>query len=440
MTNTAIKDGVDAAPAVITDRFPISRLGSGLKDTISLSDVEALITPNTVVVVKSVDDFPPPTGGLITLDSNVIYHIDGIVDIGANSLVIPTTGAQISAPNGARDVAILSSSQTSYSMFVSPSGSYSGNVVFGDFSITVDGASSKVFDLDNDGNGNALDIVNLNFLNCTSLGDLSSYRQLLFSNIGFISISDGLTFNGSWSGGIAAVTSIAVNFPAATLFKEGISLSFGGSLRSDMNFINVDSASIFMDFQESNILSDEGLILSGFRTISDDAMPNLVGSNVKVRYSGCVGIRNTYVGGEYTISTSATTTISAVDTLVKMEGTTTYTDMQWFSNTTDNAFVYDSLQEIEVEVVGSLSFTGASNKTIGLQVRIWDDSSSAYANIGPRFVATIGAGGRAENLSFIARTVINQEDRIEIWVENQTDTTNITSELGGFVGISQRPN
>jgi len=392
----------------------------------------------SVVNVSSISDFPTPVADKITLASDVVYHIHGAVDLGVNTLVVPTTGASIAALNGARDVSSLISSEDSYTMFESPSGSYSGNVVLGDLTITVSGVGSKVFDLDNDENSNALDIVNLNFISCTSLGNLDNYRQLFFDNIGFIFISDGLTFNGTWSGGLTATNSIAIGFPAATLFKEGTSLTFGGSVKSNINFLSVDAASVFMDFDEANILSDQGLLLTSFRTIADDAMPNLPSSNVKVKYLDCVGLKDTYVGGEYTISTSATTTISTVDTLVKMAGTTTYSDMQWFTQSTDNAFVYNSNQSIDIKVDGSLSFTGGNGDEMGVQIRQWDDSASAYVNIGPRYVQTFNGAGKVSSLAFMARTTIDENDRIEIWIENQSDTSDITAELGGFVGISER--
>lgn len=402
-----------------------------------ITEIEADFFSNTVIVKQASD--------LINIDSTKNYMIDGVINLGTQSIEVPEGGLSLSALNGARDTSVLYSEEDNYTMFTSPSGGYSGDVVIESCTLDVTGASSKIFDLDNDGNSNAIDITGVNFgrspvNRLTSLGELTDYRQLLLNGIGVLFCDDGLTFNGTWTG-LAALTSIVVGFKdSATLFKEGTSLTFSGSVRSDMNFLSVGANSVFMDFDEANILEDSGLILDTFRSGASDAMPNLPGSNVKVRYSSCVGVRNTYVGGEYEVSTSATTTISATNTLVKMAGTTTYDDLQWFSQTTDNAFVYDSSQEVEMEVKGSLSFTNSANKTMGLQVRQWVDSSSAYVDIGPRFIATIGAGGRAENLSFIARCVINGGDRIEIWIENRSDTSNITAEVGGIVAIEERAN
>ena len=387
---------------------------------------------DNIVIVKS-------KNSLLNIDSNKLYLVDGVIDMESTSIEVPEGGISIAGLNGARNVSILMSSANNFTLFTSPSSGFSGNVVMESLTVTISGTNSKVYDLDNDGNSNGIDVTGVNYTNCTSLGELTAYRQLLFNGVGFIFINDGLTFSGTWSGGVAITTTIAIGFPAAALFKEGISLVFNGSIRSDINFLNVNSASVLFDFQPSNITNDAEFSLTGVRTIADNAIPNIPSSNVKARVRNCVGIRDTYVGGEFTVSTSTATTISTVNTLVKMAGTTTYSDMQWFSQTVDNSFVYDSDQEIEVDIQVSKSFSGTNNNVLGVQIRKWDDSESAYVNIGARFTATLNAAGRSENISCFARTVLNQNDRVEIWVENQTGTNNVTALTGGFVGIEERP-
>lgn len=403
--------------------------------------VNSVLGFSNIVIVKSASDLAG------TLDSTKTYIIDGDVDMGSQQITVPEGGLSIAGLNGARDTSILRSSENSYDMFISPSGSYSGNLVLEGCTLNVSGTSSNIFNLTNDENSGAIDITGVNFGytpvdRLTSLGELTAYRQILFNGVGFLFCDDGLTLSGTWSG-LSAVTSIAISFAdGATLFKEGAGLTFSGSVRSDMNFISTGSTSVFMDFQESNILSDGGLDLSDVRTEADDIVPNLPSSNVKARVRNCRGLKNTYVGGEWTVSTSTATVISSANTLVKMAGTTTYSDLQWFSNTTDNAFVYDSGQTIEVEVKGSLSFSGSSNRVMGIQVRQWDDSASTYVDIGARFTATLnggGAGNRAENVAFFAViTELEENDRIEVWIENQTDTSNITCVTGGIVDIAER--
>lgn len=389
---------------------------------------------NNTVIVKSKAD-------LLSIDSTKNYIIDGDINMGSQSIEIPEGGLSIAALNGARDTSSLFSTSDDHTMFTSPVGGYSGDVVIDGMTVSTSGANSKVFDLDNDENFNAIDVTAANFTDCTSLGELSNYRQLLLNNVGIVNVDDGLTFSGTWAGGIAILTSIAVNFPAATLLKEGTSLAIQGSVRSDINFNNVNSSSVLCDFQPSDISTDGGFSLSNVRTTATNALPNFPSSDVKARVRNCLGLDNTYVGGEYKIATTATTVISSVNTLVKMAGTTTYDDLQWFSQTTNNSFVYDSTQSVNVRIESSLSFSGSNNRVVGIQIRKWDNSASAYVDVGARFAATLnggGAGTRAENVVCIGNTELDENDRIEIWIENQTDTSNITAIAGGFVGLTER--
>lgn len=386
-------------------------------------------TYSNTVIVKSAKD-------LVDIDSSKNYMIDGEIDMGDQSIEVPETGISISGLNGARDTSILSSSEDNFTMFTSPSGGYSGNVVMESMTVQVTGTNSKAFDLDNDGNNNALDIVGVNFTSCTSLGDLTDYRQLLMDNIGFIFIGNGLTFNGTWTG-IRVTTAIVVVFPASTLFSAGVGFTVGNVL-SDINFLSVNSASVLFDFSPSNIVDNGGFRLDEVRTIALDPLPNILGSSVKARFNNCVGFRNTYVGGQWSLTTETETTIVASNTPVKLSGTTTYVDLDHFTGDNNNEFSYIGTQEIEVEIKGTVSVSGGNNDQINLIIRRWDDSASAYVDVSESGVVTMNAAGRGEGISLLGYTTMNTNDRIELWAENQTDTSNMTLKLGGLFGVSER--
>lgn len=386
-------------------------------------------TYSNTVIVKSAKD-------LVDIDSSKNYMIDGEIDMGDQSIEVPETGISISGLNGARDTSILSSSEDNFTMFTSPSGGYSGNVVMESMTVQVTGTNSKAFDLDNDGNNNALDIVGVNFTSCTSLGDLTDYRQLLMDNIGFIFIGNGLTFNGTWTG-IRVTTAIVVVFPASTLFSAGVGFTVGNVL-SDINFLSVNSASVLFDFSPSNIVDNGGFRLDEVRTIALDPLPNILGSSVKARFNNCVGFRNTYVGGQWSLTTETETTIVASNTPVKLSGTTTYVDLDHFTGDNNNEFSYIGTQEIEVEIKGTVSVSGGNNDQINLIIRRWDDSASAYVDVSESGVVTMNAAGRGEGISLLGYTTMNTNDRIELWAENQTNTSNMTLKLGGLFGVSER--
>ncbi len=376
---------------------------------------------------------------LLDIDSSKNYMLDGVIDMAGQSIPVPSGGLSISGLNGARDTAKLIDSTDNATLFTTPEGSYSGNIVMESMSVEVTGTGSKVFDLDNAENSGAIDVTGVNFNNCTSMGELTDYRQLFFSACGFINPVDGLTLNGTWSG-LVATDSIALGSSAFTLFKEGSGLTFSGSIRSNLNFLIVNAASVLMDFQESNILADEGVLLNGFRTTADDAMPNLPGSSVKVKYSDCRGIRNTYIGGQWVMTTPAATPASspAANTKYKILGDVTYSDLQWFSDGGgENSMEYLSSDPVEVEIKGVFTATGTNGDQINLWIRQWDASASQYIDISSSGQNTLNASGRNEGIPIFGYALVEQGDRLELWGENNA-ARQFTISTGGLFGVSER--
>lgn len=390
------------------------------------------------VVVKSVED-------LMDIDSTKNYMIDGAINTGSESIVIPEGGLSLGALNAARETSYLYSDEDNYTMFVSPSGGYSGNVYMNEGGFPkLTGTNSKLFDLNNDGNG-SFEFQNVNFggflVNdgITSLGDLDGYRQYFFSGCGFYFVNDGFTLNNTSNGLVLQDSNVINPTTSMTLFKEGTNLLFEGSVRSNINFLSVNSASVLFDFQESNFENKGAFALNNVRTTASDAIPNITGASSYSRFRNCDGIKNTYVGGQWTISSATPTVISSISTPVKIAGTTTYIDLQWFTQTTDNEFVYDGDQTIEIEVKGNLSFSGTNGDVINLYVRQWDDSASTYIDLSETGGSTLNSSGRAEGVSFNAIGTVDNNDRIELWVENESAGRNVTALPDGYVILNERP-
>ena len=180
--------------------------------------------------------------------------------------------------------------------------------------------------------------------------------------------------------------------------------------------------------------------LENVRSGASNALPNITGSSTYARFRNCLGIRNTYVGGQYTITSQSTTNIVSANTPVKMAGTTTYNDLQWFTQTTDNSFVYDGDQTIEVECKAVISVSGSNNDQANLFFRQWDDSASTYIDA-PKSKATLNGGllgTRAEGIPFFGYFVLDNNDRIEVWIENDGDNNDMTALAGGLVSVTER--
>ncbi|MDC0657050.1 hypothetical protein N6L27_03470 [Leisingera sp. SS27] len=393
------------------------------------------IAPAAVTVVRTAADLAGD------LDSSTLYLIDGVIDMGSQSITVPAGGLTLRGQDFG--VSGLISTAAGYTMFVTPGGGHSGTLLMRDMYVTTSGAGSQVFNLDNQGNGGAVECTDFNFVSCTSIGTLTAYRQGLWSNFATIACTDGLTMDGTWSGGFAILTAIIVAAGApftGTLLKAGGSLIVNGSIRSDLNALQLDASGEISDFAPANIANDAEFRMTGVRcNPAATPFPNMPATSVKARYSNCVGFRNTYVGSQWSITAEAATTIGAANTPVKMAGTTTYADQNWFDNTTDNAMRYIGSDQIGVEIHGELSFTGTNGNQINVILRHWVESSSSYVDLAETGPFTMNAAGRAENIGLHAFSDFDQNDRLEVWVENQTTANNVTAKLGGIVSINERP-
>lgn len=381
-------------------------------------------TPSSTIVVSSAAQL------LGDIDSSKLYLIDGAIDLGSGSINVPETGLQLSGLGF--DVSSITTTGTMFNY----SGAYSGNLQIADLALT----SPNVFDLDNDGNSGAIECDRINFVSCASLGELANYRQGLLTGSGVIFCTDGVTMSGTWSGGFAIITSIVIGGFTGTLFKAGVGLTIDGSFRSDINVLGIASGGAFCDFAPSNILSDGGFSMENVR-VSDGvvAFPNMPRGDKKARYRNCLGQSNTYPGGQWTITTPAATTINSTNTLVKVSGTTTYEDLQWTTNGGgNNSLTYVSNQRIEVEIKCVLSVSGNNGDQVSVAIRQWDNSASSYINLSKSGAATLNASGRAEGIACFAYAELDENDRVEVWIENLSAARDVTVLTDGLFGVGER--
>ena len=375
------------------------------------------------------------------LRSGVVYVIDGVIDIGSNPINVPEGGLFIRGLGFG--ISKITSSEANAILF-DYDGAYSGDLFVYGVELEATGAGSKVFDLDNDGNFGAVECVDTNFLNCKSLGTLANYRQGLWNNLALLFCVDGLELAGTWSGGFRATTSVIVGSTfTGTVFKAGAGLSMSGRFITDMNALSLQASGAFCDFAPSNMVNNSTFLVKGMSVNSAaNAFPNMPSSSVKAKFSDCVGVRNTYVGGFWKVTAETETTISAANTPVKLAGTTTYEDLNWFSNTTNNALTYDGSDDVGVVIHADLSFIGGANDQINFILRQWDDSASSWIDLaesGPQTMNQGGGGDRAENVAVHAFGDFATSDQLEVWIENLTDNSNVTMKLGGIVSIQERP-
>jgi len=393
-----------------------------------------ITTKNTKIVTH----YSQLTG---SLSSDIVYIIDGIIDMIDNSIIVPQGGLNIQGLGFG--ISCLLSTEDNFTLFIDD-GVFAGDLFLDHIEFDISGTSSKVFDLDNDENFNAVECTTVNFLNCQSLGVLNNYRQGLWTNVALIGCVDGLEMGGVWSGGFASLTAIVVGGVSptftGTIFKAGAGLTIGGRFRSDMNAEGMASSGTFCDFSPANIINNGRFQMVSVSVPPDsNSFPNMPESDPKARFRICDGTPNTYVGGQWKISTEVATTINTINVIEKVAGTTTYTDLQHFTDGGgNNSLTYVGTQEIGVNMYMDVSFTGSNNNELILVARHWIAATSSYVDLSETGPFTLNAAGRSAPVSLHSFCEFNNNDRFEVWVKNITGSGNVTAKIAGIVSLSER--
>ena len=285
-------------------------------------DALELTEATSTVVVKQASDLSG------TLLSNVVYFIDGIIDMGSQSIEVPVGG--LSLIGSTFDVSQLTSSADGYTMFTSPAGG-SGNLLGKDLAFETSGATSQVFNLVSATGFDAFEFARINFNNCSSLGTVDNYRQGLEEGSGRFGGSPSLILKGAWAGGYRITTSIVRSLAGtmtAPLFSAGAGFVMQSRFITDIN-CDLPTLAALCDFSTTNFPNPSTLQIQGAIITRDGASdandanitPNVDATDLCSAWRDNNGIKNTFVGGVNVLAIEAETVISAINTPVAFNGT-----------------------------------------------------------------------------------------------------------------------
>ena len=430
----------------------VKELSDGTSSVTTASIINAIGDAGTVLlnrVVCNQSNKDTTLGGVI--DSSKEYFIDGIIDMGTTQITIPPTGITIRGYSF--DLSGLTSSQDNYTMFVSESIAIgSGNVLGIDYYISVTGAASKVYELYDATGFNAFEFQRINYINCTSLGNLYDYRQGLEGGTGRFGGSPSLTLHGLWRGGYRITTSIVRNMDNATtepLFKEGTLFQMNSRFLTDIN-CDLGALQPLLDFQALNFPNSSTLQLKGCEITrggvyaANDAniTPNINKKEEPCYWKGNNGLPNTFVGGTTQVTSEELTTIAAVSTYYTLEGVFNGSGLEHFEASADGKLTHLGVNPREFEITASLALGSTANNDLSVRFVKWDNSLSTFTNLDyteqTRQVNNLQGGRDVANFTIINGVVMDKNDYIYIEVRNNSGNNNVTAESGSFYRVTER--
>ena len=395
------------------------------------------------VVMKSPQDFNT------TLDSTVLYLIDGVIDFTGSGVSIEVPAGGLNLAGFTFDVSKLICSNDNYTMFTSPVGG-SGNLLGFDYAVEVSGSNSKVYNLTSSTGFNAFEFSRINYNDCSSLGEIINYRQGLEVGTGRFGGTPSLTLSGVWVGGYRITTSIVRGISDAMtepLFKAGAGFSMLSRFLTDIN-VDLGALAPLMDFSASNFpnpstVQIQGAIVTRNGVLGpDDATvtPNLSSSELPSFWVGDNGLANTFVGGRLSVSSEVETTINTQNVFEPISGVFDSSDLQHFDEPGNGQLRHLGANPREFEVYCNFIIDGASNAVINIRLRKFKSSDSTFSTVTEQ-TRQINALVGSRDVAFFNVSdnfTLDQNDYVFWEAANASSTSNITLEQGGFTFVSAR--
>ena len=434
-----------------TARLKINEIASaGNTNELGIADLVASVDPllaaniDNRVVVKA----PADLSG--SLDSSKLYVIDGIIDFSG-------TGFNITVPVGGftyeglgASVSTLKCTDDGYQMFVSPVGGC-GNINGSKCAIETSGFGSSVHAVTGATGNEAFEIVDVNFIDCTSCGYIDNFRQGRETGTGRFGGGPEIELRGAWSGGWFVETSVcrvlATGF-TGSLYKAGAGFLMNSRFRSNAN-IDLPAGASFFDFAPANFVNpstvqmDRVIITrNGVINSSDTNLtPNMTASDLSSSWKGCLGLDNTFEGGKITTLTEVDTTIATLGSYVTLlSGSHLASELQHFDNPAGTQLRHLGIQPRAYKIVAHLTIDGTQTEEISVRVRKWDDSASAFVDSLPLIVQVNSfVGGRDVAFFPINENVtLDQNDYVFFQVANLSSDSDVTLEAGSYYNVEAR--
>ena len=382
-----------------------------------------------------------------TIDSTKEYYIDGILDLGTIQITVPVGGINLRGMSF--DVSGLTSTSDNYTMFISESEAIgSGNINGVDFYIETSGANSKVYNIYDSNGFHAIEMNRVNYINCTSLGDIYNYRQGLELGTGRFGGSPSMTLHGNWIGGFRVSTSITRNMSDTTtepLFKAGTAFVMNSRFLTDMN-VDLGTLQPFLDFAPANFSKPSALELVDVLLTRDGVInaedtnitPNISEADLASAWSNNHGIHNTFVGGAQDITAEVETVITTIDTAVHLAGTSVASDLQHFDAPSNGRLRFLGTAPIEYSVSWDFILDGIPNNEYRIELVRTRNAVETIIYGQTRVISSLQGGRDVAYFTGTHHERILQNDITHWTVKNISGTGNCTLELGSDWIIDHR--
>jgi len=361
---------------------------------------------NNFVLVKSASDLPAPVSGVITLVAGTLYEINGTVTL---SDMINLNGCSVQGDDGGNDKIIYTGSAEMFT------GAGAGNISY----LTLTAASGKVFNINAGGQNKNIIVQNCFIVGSNSVGSIQGVGgSVFFATVAYFYNSNGITFQN--------VNNVLLNNTLWDLSNSNIYEKFIGAfnvvqiLGGDRLVNSANSATAIHISGITSIVSGsiKVVMFVGSGTYVSGSFSNAW----EVEASGVNTEKDDVSAGNLYISSAATTVISATGVPVKVSGTTTAANLFRVSSPLNNRLTYAGSKTKRFQVICSLTATQVStSKYFSFYI-----AKNGVIMPESRQEVKILTSSDQGPLTLSCTVPLAPSDYIEVWVENETSSTDLT--------------
>jgi len=358
------------------------------------------------VRVRSAADFPAPVAGVITLVAGVEYEINGTITL-TNSINL--NGCTIKGEDSANDKLVYTGGG---SMFT---GNKTGNLRF----LTITASSGSVFNIDALATAQNLVVQNCFFVGCSSIGTIAGVGgTVFFATVAYFVNTNGITFQND--------NNVVLNNTLWDASNSNIYERFVGTfnviqlLGGDrlVSSANTATALDISGITSVNAASAKVIMFVGTGTYVNGTFTN----SWEVEANGLSTQKDDVAGGNMYMTTPVATTFAAINTPVKVLGTTTSAGLFRMTSPASNRLTYNGSKTRSFFVSGSMSVTQPSSSKF---FSFYIAKNGVIIPESRQDMKIVNSSDQV-SLTLSCRAVLAPGDYIEVWVANQTATTDIT--------------
>lgn len=357
------------------------------------------------VLVKSAADFPAPVSGVITLVSGTYYEVNGTVTLPAS---INLNGCSLEGRDASNDKLVYTGSTELFT------GSGTGSVQ----RLTLTSATGKVFNLNAGGAPKNMIVQNCFFIACNDVGTIQGVGgTIFFQTVAFFYNTNGITFQNS--------TNVVLSNTLWDNTNQGTYEKFVGAF----NVIQILGGDRLVNSATAlNISGITSVVAGSIKVVmfvgTGTYVVGTFSNAWEVEATGLNTEKDDVAAGNIYILASSVTSFAAVNTPVKILGTTTAASLFRVSSPGNNRLAYIGAKSRRFNINCSLStIASGNNKSFSFYI-VKNGTILPESRQYLKFSSQVDRG----SITLSCTALLATNDYVEVWIENNTDATSATVE------------